>query len=225
LNPNQLLNNCVSVTITKILAFRNVHEFWHTILGGDLPDTPLGISQIIKLLNLTGWDFTWKIYQACDKKSAHHHLKLDVFDQPRLGNFRALVYTRDGGAGHCVVSGAAAEMESSYEFACYQQETYGRNVLHEVQAAEKLFMIFLRCPRDTPQWIKWQDRYFWRMVERRSDPVWKAKRLESMNSALEAIGLKPLEAWPEDTILRIGSVEIPSSYGYLYVLLKYFMKS
>jgi hypothetical protein len=35
------------------------------------------------------------------------------------------------------------------------------------------------------------------MIERRRDPAWQAKRLETLNSALKALGSKPIDTWPD----------------------------
>jgi len=34
------------------------------------------------------------------------------------------------------------------------------------------------------------------MVEKRRDPVWQAKRLETVNNTLKVLGSKPIDAWP-----------------------------
>lgn len=197
LNPNQFLNNCVSVTIAKTLGYSNVHEFWKDTLGGDLPDKPLSFGQIKQLLHKTGWEFKWKVYQPSGGKSAHHNLRTDLVEGPGWGPFRMVAYTRDGGIGHCVVSGPVCELDHNPEFTCYQQETHGIDVSHEVQASDRLFMFFLRCPHDAPQWEPWRERIFWRMIERRRDPVWQAKRLETFNNALKILGRKPIDTWPD----------------------------
>ncbi|KAI2617148.1 hypothetical protein GGR54DRAFT_215787 [Hypoxylon sp. NC1633] len=202
-NPNQFLNNCVSVTITKLLAYRDVHEFWRETLHGDLLDRPLSFKEITLLLSKTGWDFTWKVYQPCSGASAYLNMKQDhwrIFAD--RSPFRALAYTRRNGIGHCVVSSPLTELLHDDDecwgqnFICYQNDTYGVSVQTEVLDAEKLIVFFLHCPQHTPQWDAWHDRRYLRMSERRRDPVWWNRRLEGVNKCLEILGVSPLLMMP-----------------------------
>ncbi|KAL2075984.1 hypothetical protein VTL71DRAFT_927 [Oculimacula yallundae] len=96
LNPNQFLNNCVSVTITKILAYSNVHAFWQDTLQGDLPDEPLSLDQTKQLLRKTGWGFEWRVYRPCNGKSAYYNLQSEFNAGAESSPFRGVAYTRDG---------------------------------------------------------------------------------------------------------------------------------
>jgi len=174
-----------------------VHEFWQETLGGDLPDLPLSVPEIIELIKRTGWAFTWKSYQPSNGKSAHDNLLPDLIGGPDIdGFFRAVAYARKDRVGHCaVISGAIEQLESDYRFACFQQETYGLDVSEEVKAANVLFTFCLRCPRDTSQWHAWVNRRILRTLERRRDPVWKEKRVGAINRALTQLGMEQLESW------------------------------
>lgn len=202
LNPSHFINNCVSVCIAKILAYADVHEFWRSTIGTDLPDVSLSIEQTIQLLGRTGWDFSWRIYQSSSSSSdgddsSPATRSRGFVDEPALGSYRMLVYTRGGGGGgvgHCVVSGAAAG-EVDYQFVCYQQATYGADATREVQAADKAMVFYLRPPADGPQREAWLERLFRRAVERRSDPVWQSRRLRTLNNALRVLGQEQVERW------------------------------
>ncbi|KAI1420306.1 hypothetical protein F5Y12DRAFT_773730 [Xylaria sp. FL1777] len=209
LNPNQFLNNCVSVSISKLLAYRDVHEFWHDTLHGDLPDTSLTFPQIKNLISKTGWEFKWQMYTSSNKESAYS--KMRPIRSPEYPNavFSLVMYTRLHGVAHCVVSGAwhdAVETDLNeyshmgFKFTCYQRDQYGINVLPEVKAAQKIIVIHLRCPHNTSQHEEWIDRTFWRMIERRRDPVLRAKRLKIVQNAIKLFGLTPLTPSEEETL-------------------------
>ena len=59
LNPRDMENNCVSVTLTRMLEFNNVHEFWKKHFGKDLEDRPLDEKAIQDMLVRIGWTFEW----------------------------------------------------------------------------------------------------------------------------------------------------------------------
>ncbi|VUC25108.1 unnamed protein product [Clonostachys rosea] len=211
LNPNQLQNSCVSVTIAKLLAFRDVHHFWRDTIGGDLPDAVLTLDDIQELLRRTRWQFRWRAYKPEAGKSAYSLLVKDMYKdvyafKPDTGILWGTLYSRDGRPGHCVVSGPLANVGSlprpthksldTHMFTCYQFDTYGVNVEHEVQAADKLLLFFLYCPREAPQWKEYRDRSFWRMIERREDPLWQERWLETVNRSLAVLGVEPITTFP-----------------------------
>jgi hypothetical protein len=207
LNPSQLQNNCVSITLAKLLAFRDVHDFWRDTIGGDLPDTELTLDEIQELLRQTRWQFKWRAYKTKGSKSAYSLLLKDLYtSQPEMGILWGTLYSREGRGGHCVVSGPVANIGSLPRstadsldiqmFTCYQSDTYGVNVGHEVQAADNLLLFFLYCPREAPQWKAYLDRSYWRMIERREDPLWQERWLETVNRALAAFGIEPIRTFP-----------------------------
>jgi hypothetical protein len=61
LNPNRMSNNCVSVTLAKILGYADVHELWDQLLGAQLLDQPLGEADMQWLLNKTGLRFVFRV--------------------------------------------------------------------------------------------------------------------------------------------------------------------
>ena len=207
LNPSRLKNSCVSITLAKLLAFRDVHDFWSDTIGGDLPDTDLTMDEIQELLRRTQWQFKWLAYKSKGGMPAYSLLHKDLYtSQPETGILWGTLYTREGKVGHCVASGTVANIGSlpgstaeSLDirmFTCYQSDTYGVNVAHEVQAADELLLFCLYCPRDTPQWKAYLDRSFWRMIERRADPLWQERWLKTVNHALAVLGVEPIRTFP-----------------------------
>lgn len=207
LNPNQLQQSCVSITLAKLLAFRDVHDFWLNTIGGDLPDAELTMNDIQALLRRTGWQFKWRFYTARDGKSAHSRLVKDLYSsKPSTGLLWGTLYNREGKIGHCAASGplanighiprSTADPLSTNMFICYQSDTYGVDVEHEVKAADKILLFFLYCPVEAPQWKEYLDRSFWRMVERRADPIWQERWLKKVNSALAVFGVEPIDTFP-----------------------------
>ncbi|SPO01954.1 uncharacterized protein DNG_04627 [Cephalotrichum gorgonifer] len=193
-----MLNHCVSVSISKILAYSDVHEFWQDNLGGSLPDTPLSVHQTVELIASTGWTVTWKVYLPWNGNSACRNLQLDP--KFHAGAFRAVAYTQKGRVGHCVTSGLLRHkypmtLPMSYpSFMCYQRDKNGIDVSHEVEAAENVFVFHLQCPEATPQWYSWQDRVFRRMVERRGTDAARQAQYERIWEHLRTAGL--LETQP-----------------------------
>ena len=105
---------------------------------------------------------------------------------------RAVAYTGKGGLGHCVVSGptnVGAHVDG--DFVCYQGNPYGVDVLHEVRAAELIFVFQLPCVQYSPEWYSWIDRKTRRMLERRSDPIWISKKREIIESSLRTLQAQP----------------------------------
>ncbi|KAI1300916.1 hypothetical protein F5Y03DRAFT_363290 [Xylaria venustula] len=202
INPNGLVNNCVSVSIAKLLAYRDVHEFCHDVLHTDLPDLGLTFCEIKRLISRTGWNFTCTVYTSSGGESAYSKMHRDLYpSRPSAGPFHVVAYTRSDGVGHCVIRNPWDEMVTqrldtpsgqSLPFTCYQRDKYGTNVDHEVQAAEKLVVFNLRCPRTTAQYDTWMNRLCLRTMERRRDLVLRVRRMQLVNDALKALGESPL---------------------------------
>lgn len=140
-------------------------------------------------------------------KSAYSLLLKDLYtSQPEAGILWGTLYSREGKVGHCVASGPLANVgslpRSTAEsldipmFTCYQSDTYGANVGHEVQAADDLLLFFLYCPCEAPQWKAYLDRSYWRMIERREDPRWQERWLQTVNCALAVLGVEPIRTFP-----------------------------
>lgn len=208
LNPRQLQNSCVSITLAKLLAFRDVHHFWRETIGGDLPDNGLTMDNIQDLLRRTRWQFEWRAYKSKGSKSAYSALLKDLYtSQPeKTGILWGTLYSREGKAGHCVASGPVANIGSFPRstpsplgiqmFTCYQSDSYGVDVGHEVQAADDLLLFFMYCPREAPQWQAYLERSYCRMIERRADPLWQERWLETVNRALVVFGVEPFHTFP-----------------------------
>ena len=59
LNPRDMKNNCVSVTLARLMEFSNVHDFWKDLFGHDLEDKPLDEKAIQDMLTRIVWTFEW----------------------------------------------------------------------------------------------------------------------------------------------------------------------
>ena len=152
-NPGGLLNNCVSVTLAKLLGYRNCFELWQACRVSPRGDNPLRLSQIYNLLRATGKSI---IYQ-----SRPHLDQLDFFATWADKDFRAadvgVIYSRQDGSGHCVVyhkpaialrqSVLVKARELSGKFRCYQYNTFGEDVTSDLDAATlKLVFICVQTP-------------------------------------------------------------------------------
>lgn len=183
LNPKKFRHNCVSITIAKILAYRDVHEFWGETLGYDLPDRDLQIPEIIDLISKTGWQWKSKEYEGSNGISAYEYMIYDlqnIYQDPvsktMEGPFCALLYFRVDGSGHSIVVSSTTKMKgddydirSSFpSFTCYQNVTSGTNLLHEVRAAVSMIMFVLKCPTDTQLWHE----FIYRRERKKKLPGW-----------------------------------------------------
>lgn len=165
------------------------------------------MDEIQELLRRTQWQFKWRAYKSNGGKSAYSSLLEDFYSsQPEAGILWGTLYSREGKGGHCVASGPLANVGSlpgstaeSLDipmFTCYQSDTYGASVGHEVQAADDLLLFFLYCPYEAPQWKAYLDRSYWRMIERREDPRWQERWLQTVNRALTVLGVEPIRKFP-----------------------------
>jgi hypothetical protein len=57
-NPNDMRNNCVSVSLARMEHYRDVGHLWESLYCEPLPDTPLKLSQVKDLVRLTNYEFT-----------------------------------------------------------------------------------------------------------------------------------------------------------------------
>lgn len=178
-----------------MLAYKDVHEFWRETLGEDLPDIPLNINQVKRLITATGWSFRWREYRTNGAGTAHtlyYEASFRLLAQNRNGVSQGIIYPTPAGLSHCVVT------EGIYsgllnEFSCFQNDKYGEDVSSEVKRADSLIAFTLLCPPDSKEMQQWMDRRLWRVLERRCDPTWNEKRLKAINHACTVLGLEPFE--------------------------------
>ena len=64
LNPNNMKNNCVSVSVARLEFYRSVDDLWNDIYGSALPDSPLSFDEIIGLLRRTGFEYNWEKFSS-----------------------------------------------------------------------------------------------------------------------------------------------------------------
>ncbi|KAI1452788.1 hypothetical protein F4805DRAFT_405357 [Annulohypoxylon moriforme] len=144
-NPFGFTQNCVSVAIARVLAYRNVNELWFNTLGYPLRDEQLSHRQLVECVARAGWECSFKIFTEYPGKTAYKSLK----DDWRAKDYQVVAYKRRDGTGHCVVRG----LDGTSEFVCYQRITEGEDVSLEVQDATTLYVYDLRCSEEMfPSW-------------------------------------------------------------------------
>lgn len=114
INPDNLCNNCVSVSLAHLLDFDNVEALWQKLLGTSMPDQALNIYQVSALLDKTDYIFRGEGFSASATRSAYQNFvksyKPTVSDSSaiparQLNTQQTVVlilYTRADGSGHCV---------------------------------------------------------------------------------------------------------------------------
>ncbi|KAK4124721.1 hypothetical protein N657DRAFT_330630 [Parathielavia appendiculata] len=100
INPTDMRNNCVSVSLCRLLGYANVQQLWRAAYGYDLPDQPLSERGIRNLCGLTGWLFQWQRFNQEPGVSAYDVMMRDI--QIRFTTLRAVLYIRANGTGHAV---------------------------------------------------------------------------------------------------------------------------
>ncbi|KAI0898888.1 hypothetical protein F4806DRAFT_317057 [Annulohypoxylon nitens] len=141
LNPMGYIHNCVSVTIARVLAYRNVNEFWLNVLGYPLQDKALTHKQLVECIVRAGWECRYNIYINLPEKPAYVSLERDS----RTKDHQIVAYQRSDGTGHCAVR-ELRDGGTKFTWICYQQTTDGEDVSDEIQTAAKLLVYQLRCP-------------------------------------------------------------------------------
>ena len=64
LNPNNMQNNCVSVSVANMEYYRTVGELWNEIYKYPLPDNPLNLVQIEDMVRRTNYQFRWVAFRS-----------------------------------------------------------------------------------------------------------------------------------------------------------------
>ena len=167
LNPNNFKNNCVSVSIARLLSYRDVDDLWADTYRYPLPDHPLDYTAIIDLIQRTGWHFKWECYRLKPGKPIWK--SLDPYDSLNLidGALAALLYSRPDGTGHCVVWG---DMVSSHVPICFQRHDEGTDLTHDILIhTDMVYLLRLKCPPSTEVHRRWLDRMVRRKLERSAE--------------------------------------------------------
>jgi hypothetical protein len=175
INPDNMSNNCVSVSIAKCLDFESVKELWRHTYGCDLPDQPLQVQEIEDLIRRTGWDFHWVMHVPKEGRDAYdvlvrqHHL-----DISRYGAISAAAYLRTDGSGHCVVL-SARNVPAPL---CYQHSNDGQYITEELKTAASIIVFYMRCPQNTTLYSDWHNRMLIRTMEERDNKRgWSLQKL------------------------------------------------
>lgn len=115
INPTDMRNNCVLVSLCRLLGYPNVQQLWRATYGYDSPGEPLDEKGIRNLCGLSGWRFNW---QRFDQEtvpptgpptdpptppttiSAYDVMLRDI--SIRFTTLRVVLYMRTDGTGHAV---------------------------------------------------------------------------------------------------------------------------
>lgn len=165
LNPTNMTQNCVSVTLAKLLAHKDVYELWHDTYGSPLSDSPMSIDDVVNLVHRTGWSFRWEEYWIYPHLSTTECLR----DADTLGHgygcLTALLYFRPDGSGHCVVR----DLSKAFVPLCYQFDEDGTSFESDIKTnAKTVCLLRLKCPANTKMHQAWLDRLLLRTIEKRA---------------------------------------------------------
>lgn len=100
INPTDMRNNCVSVSLCRLLGYANVQQLWRATYGYDLPDQALDEQGIRNLCGLTGWLFKWDRFNPKGNLTAYEVMMSEM--KIRFTTLRVVLYTRTDGTGHAV---------------------------------------------------------------------------------------------------------------------------
>jgi hypothetical protein len=113
INPNNMQNNCVSVSVAHMEYYTTVEDFWRDIYNAPLPDQPLNLWQIEDMIRRTQYQFRWVEFKSGTIDSQHvTAYDLLRFNFPARGDGGSkgprgrplALYKRRDGSGHCVTA-------------------------------------------------------------------------------------------------------------------------
>ena len=101
-NPNDMKNNCVSVSVARMAYYRTVEDLWKKTYSKPLPDKGLSFQQIVDLLRRLGLRYEWKkFYSVPGGKSAFELMHTTFYRN--VNEVMLACYKRVNGSGHCIV--------------------------------------------------------------------------------------------------------------------------
>ena len=128
-NPNNMNNNCVSVSLCRLLGYANVYDCWGDTTKHNLPDQPLNIAQIVQLLAMTGWNFRWQLFepQPAQSETAFQLLLSRMQLNSNLPSYPVIAYIRSDKTGHAVNGSFESQFGRTVltDLRDYQQSTSG----------------------------------------------------------------------------------------------------
>lgn len=186
-NPEGSNNNCVSVTLAKIMLYPDVHVFWHNVLGYPWGSyRGMTYEELEKVIQISGWQFRRRVFRTGHGKTAFQkYCRVQhTFPSVGVGARQAACYWRKDGTGHCVESGVALNFARGrnytdgigFHFKCYQHHSDGVDVRKELEEAVEIVIYGLKCPPGTEQYLQWQNRLFWERIQIGKEP----RRLETV---------------------------------------------
>ncbi|CAK3912159.1 Hypothetical predicted protein [Lecanosticta acicola] len=160
-NPNDMKNNCVSVTFARMFWYSTVHEFWDDVYGRSKPwpDRALTKQQILAMLRHVGFKFHTTEYKP--SKNSRGEVAKTAYQSflekpPANGSDGtiAFCYLRKDGSGHFVLymqtgrSGAPAASKEFQDFqhGCNSQRVQGR-LMDDVRGAKWIMVLH------TSEWV------------------------------------------------------------------------
>jgi hypothetical protein len=160
INPTDMKNNCVSVSVCRLLGYKNVQELWMATYGKVLPDQPMGEADIINLFSKAGWSFQWQRFRPDPNNSAHAVMLRDIII--RYTTLRVVLYRRMDGSGHAVnaiFSNLMGEGPRILRLADWQSHAMGEPVPGDLEGAVEITTLDLNWPTNVQAYMGLMERY------------------------------------------------------------------
>ncbi len=144
INPDDMRQNCVSVSLCRLLGYPDVYALWRATYGYNLIDQPLNEQGIRNLCGLTGWLFQWQRFYPQGGLSAYNVMLRDI--QVRFTTMRVVLYTRADNTGHAVnaiFSNVLGEGPRVLMVADWQSHHMGEPVAGDLEAATSIITLDL----------------------------------------------------------------------------------
>lgn len=177
LNPNDMCNNCVSVSLARMLNYDNVEKLWQALYGAPLPDAPLTFDQVLEMVGRTNHRWKWTVFaprtrtldwtRAKIAMSAHDHFVWSC--APNFNTQKALqmygwrdeqmsllLYIREDGTGHCINAISYCKTTRIrdhhgvvWDFRDFQHDNNGQPdvCLEEVKQATRIVVLYWVTPK------------------------------------------------------------------------------
>ncbi|KAK9418686.1 hypothetical protein SUNI508_07943 [Seiridium unicorne] len=159
-NPNDMRNNCVSVSVCRLLGYNNVHDLWRATHGYDLPDQPLTEAGIVDLFSRAGWTFQWQRFRQETNLSAYQVMLRDIVI--RFTTLRVVLYIRANGSGHAVnavFSNLLGEGPQLLRLVDWQSHHMGAPVVGDLEGAVNITTLDLNWPTSVQSMTSLLQRY------------------------------------------------------------------
>jgi len=138
INPNDMRNNCVSVSIAHFQYYSTVEEFWQTTYGHSLPDKPIRESEAKDMIARCNIEFQWIKYKSDAPGTAYQMFLQNK--QTFLEHGGLFMFKNDKNKpGHCInLIPGMGHTPTTYELLDFQRESWGVNREKDVKEALKI---------------------------------------------------------------------------------------